>query len=90
MMVLPIQTESKGQQTPRQEPRPPVDWPTDGKLLVPISTDNTATTRRLIDREDLHVASDGDYTTIFVSHEKVDPIATVIELDIVGTLQILD
>ena len=60
------------------------DWPTDGKLIVPVITKKLATARRLADGDTLRVMCDDKHVTVFVGDTMADKIATVIELDIEG------
>ncbi|GAG38262.1 unnamed protein product, partial [marine sediment metagenome] len=60
------------------------DWPSDGKLIVPIMTQKVPTARRLADGDTLRVASNKEQVTIFVGDAMPDKIATVIELDVEG------
>ncbi len=60
------------------------DWPTDGKLIVPVITKKLATARKLADGDTLRVMCDDKHVTVFVGDTMADKIATVIELDIEG------
>ncbi|MBT4157240.1 MAG: alpha-L-fucosidase, partial [Planctomycetaceae bacterium] len=60
------------------------DWPSDGKLIVPIMTQKVPTARRLADGDTLRVVSNKEQVTIFVGDAIPDKIATVIELDVEG------
>ena len=60
------------------------NWPQDGKLVVPLVTDSSATARRLADGKSLVVTAGDNQTTVAVGAEAPDKIATVIELDVDG------
>ena len=64
------------------------DWPADGKLVVPLGTDATATARRHADHKDLHITPGTTQTTILVGEPMLHNIATVVELDVDGPLQV--
>ena len=64
------------------------DWPADGKLVVPLGTDATATARRHADHKDLHITPGTTQTTILVGEPILHNIATVVELDVDGPLQV--
>lgn len=59
-------------------------WPADGKLVVPLATDRSATARLLAGGKSLVVTPGEQQTTIAVGAEAPDKIATVIELDVSG------
>jgi alpha-L-fucosidase len=60
------------------------DWPKDGKLLVPLALSGSAHARSRAGGKTLAVAASGRQTSISVTPEAPDPIASVIELDIEG------
>ena len=64
------------------------DWPADGKLVVPLGTDATATARLHADRKELHITSGTTQTIILVGEPILHNIATVVELDVDGPLQV--
>ena len=64
------------------------DWPADGKLIVPLGTDATATARLHADRKELHITPGTPQTTILVGEPILHNIATVVELDVDGPLQV--
>ena len=55
---------------------------------MPIETDATATARLHADRKELHITPGTTQTTILVGEPLLHNIATVIELDVDGPLQI--
>ena len=64
------------------------DWPADGKLIVPLGTDATATARLHADRKELRITPGTPQTTILVGEPILHNIATVVELDVDGPLQV--
>ncbi len=64
-------------------------WPADGKLVVPLATDRSASARLLADGKSLVVTPGDRQTTIAVGAEAPDKIATVIELDLEGTTKVV-
>ena len=64
------------------------DWPADGKLILPLGTNTTATARQHADGKELRVTSGPEQTTILVGEPLLHNIATVVELDIDGPLHV--
>jgi alpha-L-fucosidase len=64
------------------------DWPADGKLIVPIKTDATVIARRLTDQKELRIVPGAEQMTVLVGEPVLHNIATVVELDIDGPLQV--
>ncbi len=65
------------------------DWPTDGKLVLPLATAASAQARLLAGGKSLAVTPGDKQTTIAVGAEAPDKIATVIELDVDGPPKIV-
>lgn len=55
---------------------------------MPLGTDATATARLHADRKELHITPGTPQTTILVGEPILHNIATVVELDVDGPLQV--
>ncbi len=64
------------------------EWPKDGKLLVPGLGNKVQSARLLATDQKLKTKSGDDGVTIDVPAEPLDPIATVIVLEVKGKLQV--
>jgi alpha-L-fucosidase len=60
------------------------DWPTDGKLLAPGLRNKVQSARLLADGRTLQATAGDDGVTVAVPSERLDPVDTVIVLDVAG------
>ena len=65
------------------------DWPSDGKLVVPVASGSGARAKLLAGGKTLAVQAGDRQTTIVVGDKAPDAIATVVQLDLDGPPKVL-
>jgi alpha-L-fucosidase len=63
------------------------DWPKNGKLVVRGLKNEVVSAKLLADGTSLKTEQTGDLVTILVSNSPLDKIATVIKLEVIGTIE---
>jgi len=62
------------------------EWPSDGKLVIPGLKNELRNVTLISDRKKLKTEATADGVTVFVPRQSPDPVASVIRVEIKGTM----